>query len=121
MDKSTPAEGKVKLNTNIIWLSQDLNVGIDKHLLKGVKKLGISRDFRFLIWNNETIPMQYTNSFRTIESINYVGIGPKFVEAVRHIYTADGRTVTVLKYNHNKKGFVVDHIKFSNIEFRDLK
>jgi hypothetical protein len=116
MNNSSIAES----NGDIIWLLQDLNVGIEKHLLKGVKKLGINRDFRFLIWNNERIPMQYRKSFRTIESIDYVGIGPKFVEAIRQIFTADGRTVTILKYNHHKKGFVVDHIKFSNIEFRDL-
>lgn len=112
--KSLTKHSKVK------WLTQDLHVGEETYLLDGVKKLGISEDYSYLIWNKEIITMRYVRSNKMIETIDYADIGPKFVEAVRYFFMADGRMVTVLKYNHHKKGFVVDHVLFSNIEFRDL-
>lgn len=108
------------MNNNILWLYQYID-SFDQNNLHFIKKLGVATDFSYIIWNKEFFPLHYISSYKKTISYNYPNkIGPQNVKMIEYIFKTDGKTLTLVKFNHFKKGFVLDHIRFSNIEFRDL-
>ena len=103
-----------------ITFYQDLGISWNKKLIGGVKKLYVSPDFKFVVWNKEKIPLEYVDTYKTEEK--YLAAVP--ILKIKHRFLADNRYLTVYKhyspyekFKSEQPKFILDRIEFCNIKF----
>ena len=95
---------------NIIWFYQNLEI------CYGTKKIGLHKNMKYVIWNNEIIPIELFKTNKRYEYIDFYTKGLINTQIYNNIYWADGRLITINCYKVNNKMYIKD-INFSNINF----
>uniref|UniRef100_A0A6C0EFW8 Uncharacterized protein n=1 Tax=viral metagenome TaxID=1070528 RepID=A0A6C0EFW8_9ZZZZ len=107
-------------SSNVIWLYQDINntKRINKNDMQMLKKIGLDRNMKYVIWQNEKFALEHVDSYEHDEQFLYPPpYGTRMVKVMRDQYIVDGANFTVTKMNHFKKGYVIDNVSFMNISF----
>ena len=107
-------------NKNIVWFRENIfeQSQIHPSSLKLLRKIGISKGYKYLIWDENRFPMKYKTRYNKIVTLTYSnGLGPRRVYEQRDVFEVDGMTLIVVRYNHLKKGFQFSHIEFNSKKY----
>lgn len=109
---------KQELDESVINFSRDeLNFSNGDLFEKSLDEIGITKDFKYIVWNGDYFPLSFKESFVRRTEYDYGKHGINFVMEMTDIYLAEGMNLTIKKYNHYKKGYVVESVNFNNKTF----
>lgn len=101
----------------IVWFRENIveEMEIYPDLLKLLRKIGVSKGYRYIIWDRQKFPLKYVGKNEKIVMFDYGNkIGSRYVRESRERYLVEGMDFTVIRYNHFKQGFAFSHIEFNS-------